>query len=87
MLMFYVIEKSTLMCFSLKAQRSGMTLYILLRILFVTCIILSVCILMTICILLQYIILSIHMMNVTGYCNVIVIVFLIGYHIFMYFTS
>ena len=78
MLMFYVVEKSTLMCFSLNAWRSGTTLYIL----FVMYIILSVCVLMTIHIILQYIILLIHMMIVTGYHNVIVIVFLIGYHIF-----
>ena len=80
--MFYVVEKSTLMCFSLKVQRSGMTSYILLMILFITYIILLDYILMTIHILLQYIILLIHMTIVTGYRNVIVIVFLIGYHIF-----
>ena len=45
-------------------------------------IILSDYILMTIHILLQYIILLIHMMIVTGYRNVTVIVFPIGYHIF-----
>ena len=80
--MFYVVEKSTLMCFSLNAWRSGTTSYILLRTLFVMYTLLSVYVLMTICILLQYIILLIHMMIITGYHNVIVIVFLIGYHIF-----
>ena len=60
----------------------GMTSYLLLRILFVMYIILLDYILMTIRILLQYIILLIHMMIVTGYHNVIVIVFLTGYHIF-----
>ena len=42
---------------------------------------------MTIHILLQYIILLIYMTIVTQYRNVIIIVFLIGYHIFLYFTS
>ena len=92
MLMFYVIEKSTLMCFSLKAWRSGMTLYVLLRILFVTYIILSDYILMTIHILLQYNILLIHMMIVIGYHNVIVIMFCYNVfywlpYFFGYFTS
>ena len=59
-----------------------MTSYILLRILFVMYILLSFYVLMTICILLRYIILLIHMMIVTGYHGVIVIVFLVGYHIF-----
>ena len=56
----------------------GMTSYIL----FVMYIILLVYVLMTIHILLRYIILLIHMMIITGYHNVIVILFLIGYHIF-----
>ena len=49
--------------------------------------ILLVYVLMTICILLPYNILLTHMMIIIKYCNVIVIVFLIGYHIFLYFTS
>ena len=42
MLMLYIIEKSTVVCFSLKTGRSDMTSYILLKILFVMYIILSV---------------------------------------------
>ena len=49
--------------------------------------ILLVYVVMTIHILLQYNILLIHMTIVIKYCNVIVIVFLIGYHIFLYFTT
>ena len=43
---------------------------------------LSIYVLMTIHILLRYIILLIHTTIVNGHHNVIVIVFLIGYHIF-----
>ena len=82
------IEKSTLMCFSLKAWRSGTTLYILLRICFVTYIILLVYVPVTIHILLQYNILLTHMQIVIKYHNIIVIVLFIGYHFFvLYFLS
>ena len=44
-------------------------------------------IIMTIHILTQYNISLIHEMIMIKYCDAIVIVFLIGYHIFLYFTS
>ena len=52
-----------------------------------TCTFLLVYVLVTIHILKQYNILLIHMMIITKYRNAIVIVFLMGYHIFLYFTS
>ena len=60
-----------------------MTSYILLKILFVTYIILSVYSNNYL-----YTIMIFHSTNsYDRYSNVIVIMFLIGYHIFMYFTS
>ena len=47
-----------------------------------TCIILSAYIIVTICILIWYTILLIHEIIMIKYHNAIVIVFLIGYHIF-----
>ena len=83
MLMLYIIEKSTVLCFSLKTGRSDMTSYILLKILFVMYIILLVYSNDYL-----YAIMIFHSINsYHRYNNVIVIVFLIGYHIFMYFTS
>ena len=83
MLTLYIIGKSTVVCFSLKTERSDMTLYILLKILFVTYMILSVYSNDY-----SYAIMTFHSINLYDrYNNVIVIVSLIGYHIFMYFTS
>ena len=53
------------------------------------CTILLVYVMVTICILIQYNILLIHETIIIKYCDAIVIVFLIGYHIFfvLYFLG
>ena len=70
------------------SNSNGMTSYILLWAWLMMCIILLAYVIVTVCILIWYIILLIHEMIMIKYCNAIVIVFLIGYNIFvLYFLG